>query len=181
MGKKNLRVLRFKKILKSETIGVLVILYFLILFGATWFSHNSSKKLIQEREEDARTQAYLNYYYILNNPLLKETTSGIISKGALFDKYALIAFSNFSKNHMPYYYQRLGNAKIYVELLEINYLNQKFVNFKNITLYNHSFINLSSYYTGSEVFYNLINVYDGKTANTYVGILVSKVYYNLGQ
>jgi hypothetical protein len=120
----------------GETFGVMIIMYFVIIFGMYWYDSylqdvkedlfKKNKKLIEKERIE----------YISNLKYLKYSFSGII--GEEFDLYSLYAYSKYSKNET---YKKEIRKNLGTSLVVLKVLNESLQINQTIILYNNSLDN----------------------------------------
>jgi hypothetical protein len=135
-----------KKIKKSqikfgETIGIIIIVYFILMAGLIFYNNYNNKALKELRDKQAIDFSYNSYQYLNNLNLIHSSVSGVISVD--YSYYGLKTLSNFSKTKEgnDYLFQTLkfSTIKIYLYKLNKSSLLYNFnKSFENFTIYNRT-------------------------------------------
>ncbi len=152
----------------TETIAVLIIFFFLLVFAISFFSgeekRSTEKKISEFQELDAVKIAQIASFM----PELQCSKSA--NKNCV-DLYKARAFSSFKEKNKEYYYDFFKNAKIVLEYYPIV---SESLTHKNLTLYEN-YPNYTNYdISPFKVPVSVINV--SKNTN-YFGVLTIEKYY----
>ena len=107
----------------GETIGVIIIIYFIVTFGLIWYNSINTDSIKELSDKDKQNRAFEKYYFIVNSNLVHISQRGYIDKE--FDLYSLKTMQEYSKTKEGKLYldNYLGNSKIQVLVFDKNFQN----------------------------------------------------------
>ena len=149
----------------GESIGVIIIVYFVIFTGLIWYNNINTKNLNELYEKDQKNRAFEKYYFLINSNLIHVSQRGYVDKE--FDIYSLKALEEFNKNpkNKDYLDSYLGNSKV-----EITIYEKELQNPQTLIIYDNSPTN-TNLRINSEIFRTLIPIKDTVNGPVYLGIL----------
>jgi len=149
----------------TETIAVLIIFFFLLVFAISFFSgeekRSTDKKQSEFQELDAVKIAQIASF-------MPELQCSKAENKNCVDLYKARAFSGIKEDNKEYYYDFFKNAKIKLDYYPIGELNQ------NITLYEN-YPDYEDY--DISPFKVPVSVIDYSTNTNYFGVLTIEKYY----
>ncbi|MCA9486028.1 hypothetical protein H6501_02760 [Candidatus Woesearchaeota archaeon] len=103
----------------SESIGVILIVYLIIIAGLYWYNEVHLDSLRELTKEDNRLRSIETYNFVVNTDLLRLSQESVV-EGEI-DLLSLEVFHEFSQTEEGYEYleKKLGNAQVNLTLYKM--------------------------------------------------------------
>ena len=118
----------------GETVGVLIIVYIVVMFGLGWYSSSNQSNLEDMQDDLADRRALEKYYTVLYSDFLGKSEQGFDRN--YFDMLSLKAYEEYSGDK-GYLERRYGESVITVDVINDSVLNDG-DDPRRIVLYNNT-------------------------------------------
>ena len=151
----------------GETFGVMIIMYFVIIFGIKFYEGYLKDNIEEIRLTNEKLLEEEKFTYFSKLNYLKYSISGIYQNE--FDIHSLRAYSNYSKNYPLEVEKKLGFSNASIKVLKINFSNSDFSIYTNETI--NLFENVKDDFKSKTIYRTLYPIRDTSKEETYIGIL----------
>ena len=154
----------------GETFGILIIMYFVIIFGIKFYESYLKDNIEEIKEEDRKLRENEKFTYFSKLNYLKYSVSGINKYG--FDLYSLEAYKNYTDIYEDDVEEKLGYANATIYIIDINNSNYNLSVNRTINLYENTLDDFKS-----KIIYREIHpIRDMINERNYLGILQVDFY-----
>ena len=157
----------------GETFGIIIIVYFVIIAGFSWYNKENNKSINEMLANDKFERAFEIYYFVVNMDLIHVTERGVVDDE--LDINGLRAFEKFAAKpeNKEYLRKQLAESSVKMSIFTSETIHEGDFNVdETLILYN----NTPEIVGDVEIFRTLLPVINDREDRVDMGLLEVVVY-----